>query len=302
MRLTIILINICLLTFIASSNSQIQIKTQIITIGNDSIKVIIYNSTDNGLVYFNMHDDENTCVTETLKILENTGGKLIELKHFGNLEDKGRYFSLKKQNKVYTFDPNRIFSDNDSARAANLIEFKSYYQAENILKKLNKSQIPTENECYLYAKQELKQLADTLIALIDTSSSKLIVALHNNHSFATHCDKNCNLKQGSYNLATYLRPETEENSSAEEIYINPKRNLSGFFIVLKYNYFMQLQIQRCNVILQSENSTDDSSFSVFALKQQLNYINIEAQRENKDEQQILLQTLSNMLMELKIEP
>ena len=65
---------------------------------------------------------------------------------------------------------------------------------------------------------------------------------------------------------------------------------------------MQLQIQRCNVILQSENSTDDSSFSVFALKQQLNYINIEAQRENKDEQQILLQTLSNMLMELKIEP
>ncbi len=287
---------------ITQAHAQIFIQTKTVYIHNDSIRVKIYNRSDNGLVYFNMHDDENLCVEEAVNLLENTGGRLIELKHFGALEDKARYVSVKKNNKIYTFDPNRIFTNNDSVRAITLIEHRQFYQAVNQLKKLSASQMPTEAECVLFAKNELKILADTLISLLDTSKAKIIVALHNNHSFEPRCDDNCNFRHGSYNLGTYFRHETEENASADEIYINPKRNLSGFFIVLNHPVFMQAQTHRCNVILQAENAPDDGSFSVFAQHNGLNYINIEAKRDSPDEQRILLRTLSDMLMEWRIEP
>lgn len=53
-----------------------------------------------------MHDNENTATTATRKLIDEQGGRLIELQHKGT-----RYISFSVNGKNYQIDPNRIFSD-----------------------------------------------------------------------------------------------------------------------------------------------------------------------------------------------
>lgn len=58
-----------------------------------------------GPTYLNVHDDENTSVRAGKKILAQTGGRLIELRHNGK-----RFVVFELDGQTYRFDPNRIFS------------------------------------------------------------------------------------------------------------------------------------------------------------------------------------------------
>ena len=77
-------------------------------IGLDSIRFIIRNPTDSqGVIYFNMHDNENTAVAAADSIVSQHGGRFIELKHKGK-----RWLEIKTIDKTsFCFDPNRIFTD-----------------------------------------------------------------------------------------------------------------------------------------------------------------------------------------------
>jgi hypothetical protein len=267
-------------------------------LGSDSLQVLVYRVSDNGLTYFNMHDDENICVVEGLQTLRQTGGKLVELRHFGELADRGRHFSFRHAGKIFTFDPNRIFSQNDSIRALTLINKRGYYQAVNVVKRLKSSSTPSIEQCRMAAVEHLRPLADTLLAILDTANTRLIVALHNNHGFPSRCELNSGsrtprLVNASYNLATYMRAGTLENESCSDIYVNPRHLLTGFFIVLDYDDFMHLVHHRCNAVLQSPNPPDDGSFSVFAAANRLKYINIEAKFDHREEQKRLLEHLES---------
>ena len=275
---------------------SIFVEERVYSLGEDSIKVLIHWKSNNGLTYFNMHDDENICVQEGLKILNNTGGKLIEVKHFDKLVDSARYISFKKDNKIYTFDPNRIFSISDSIRAKTMIDRRRTYQSVQVLKSLPNAQIPSPSQCLEISKTIVKDFADTLIALIDTNATELLVALHNNKGFHDRCElspttKKWEIRNGSYSMNNYIRKGSIENQSCSDIYINPSHNLSGFFIVLKHSDFMHLVHDRCNAILQNENPIDDASLSVFAALHGIDYMNIEAKYNNTQEQILLLEKL-----------
>jgi hypothetical protein len=54
----------------------------------------------------NVHDDENTAVAAGKVVLEQSGGRLIELSHGGH-----RHIQFSLGGERYAFDPNRIFSD-----------------------------------------------------------------------------------------------------------------------------------------------------------------------------------------------
>jgi hypothetical protein len=267
-------------------------ETHTIYIGSDSLQILVYRISDNGLTYFNMHDDENICVAEGLKTIKETGGKLIELRHFGELADRGRHFSFSHEGKIYTFDPNRIFSNSDSIRARTLINKRGYYQSLDVVKRLKSTSTPSIDQCKAAAISHLKPLADTILAIIDTSQTRLIVALHNNHGFEARCEAN-KVRPASYNLATYMRAGTLENSSCSDIYVNPRYELTGFFIVLDYADFLHCVEHRCNAVLQSPNPPDDASFSVFAASNNLKYINIEAKFDRRAEQAQLLKKLQD---------
>ena len=264
-------------------------------IGNDSILIIRHLQSYNGLVYFSMHDDENTSVEAALAMLPQTNGCLLELRHFGELADNARYISFQYLDKIYTFDPNRIFTDSDSVRAETLLDRRGLYQAPQKLKKIvHKTHIPTEEECYEVARTVLKSFADSILYELDTLNINLLVALHNNHSYPAHCEHDKVVPE-SYNLASYLRPNSHDNLSCSDIYINPRHALSDFVVVTDFCHFEEAFAHRCNVVLQHTNPPDDGSLSVWAARRQIGYINVEAKRGNLSEQLFLLELIPRLL-------
>ena len=58
-----------------------------------------------GLTLVNLHDDEQASVEAAVQVLQDRGGRLVELMHSGK-----RRVEFSWQGKNYHFDPNRIFS------------------------------------------------------------------------------------------------------------------------------------------------------------------------------------------------
>jgi hypothetical protein len=77
-------------------------------LGSRLIKIKWYNYTDkSGIIYINLHDDENTSVEATKEIISKNKGSFIELQ-----AQNKREISFDLGGKTYTFDPNRIFTSN----------------------------------------------------------------------------------------------------------------------------------------------------------------------------------------------
>jgi hypothetical protein len=88
-----------------SGQATLSIQDLSHTVGTTSIGIRITEGSGSTQVYCNMHDDENTAVEAALKIIRETGGKLVELRHTGR-----RRVAFKFEGQEYTFDPNRIFT------------------------------------------------------------------------------------------------------------------------------------------------------------------------------------------------
>jgi hypothetical protein len=136
---------------------------------------------------------------------------------------------------------------------------------------------------------------------LDTSQTRFIVALHNNHGYPARCDCGSRSRPArvipeSYNLSTYMRHGTLENASASDIYVNPRRHLTGFIIVLERRDFMQLVEQQCNAVLQPISSPDDGSLSVWAAHKGFRYANIEAKFDKMEEQRWLVEQMQSLLL------
>lgn len=75
-------------------------------IGNAIVTAEIFQRGKPGPTMINVHDDENTSVAAGKIIIEQSGGRLIELSHGGQ-----RLVTFSLDGQRYSFDPNRIFSD-----------------------------------------------------------------------------------------------------------------------------------------------------------------------------------------------
>jgi len=74
-------------------------------LGQTTVLIALYGSTKSPLLFFNMHDDENTAVEAAMDILPESGGSLLSLEHSGE-----RLIQFSLNGIVYRFDPNRIFT------------------------------------------------------------------------------------------------------------------------------------------------------------------------------------------------
>lgn len=278
--------------------AQIELKKIPIETLQGKLELWIHTHSENGLVYLGLHDDENTSVAAGLESLPKTGGRLIELKHIGILSDTARYVSIQKKQKIYTFDPNRIFSLSDSVRAQTLLLHRRQHQTIHGLRFLKSTQIPTEAECMEASKTWLKAVADTILTYIRPEEVRLLVSLHNNHSYGGGCDcKSGQWALGSYNLNHYINGNTLEKASCEAVFINPRQKISDFLVVLNPNHFKISQEKGANVVLQSETPIDDGSLSVFSSIKKIPYVNVEAKRGNLTEQIFLLELIQSFLNE-----
>ncbi len=96
-------------------------------LGNKNIRIFKYDFEGGEIVWFNMHDDENTSVRAAKKTLRKGDGILAELKHAG-----GRNIRFRFQGETYAFDPNRIYTP--AGRKATLEKFGPYSpQADSLV-------------------------------------------------------------------------------------------------------------------------------------------------------------------------
>ncbi|MBL0335227.1 MAG: hypothetical protein IPP73_07920 [Chitinophagaceae bacterium] len=81
-------------------------QTRFFTIGDRRLPVkILQFGPANGIVYINLHDNENSSVDAALVVLEQQGGTLIKIEN-----NDQRVISFRLQGQTYRFDPNRIYS------------------------------------------------------------------------------------------------------------------------------------------------------------------------------------------------
>ena len=74
-------------------------------LGDSTVIFRTFIAGDSKIIYFNLHDDENTAVKAAKQILGKTNSRLIEIH-----ESDKRLISFNIDTTVYKFDPNRIFT------------------------------------------------------------------------------------------------------------------------------------------------------------------------------------------------
>jgi len=212
-----------------------------------------------GSVFVNLHDDENISVQATLQVIEERGGRLIELIHPNDvpvdLRERpkiNRYivFRISGDEHYYIADPNRIFTD---------VGRKNDIYLENYGSNVN-------------ARQAVETFSDKLLRdfILEGINTDVIIAVHNNTGLDLS-DPSIILKKKD--------GQTEKNE--------PQTNLlSNFLLVTNENHYTRfvnqnkynVGLQDNGLILQNRDSSNynDGSISVYCgIVNKIPYINVE---------------------------
>lgn len=148
----------------------------------------------------------------------------------------GRYVRFMLNGKRYQFDPNRIFTNNGLNRT--LRAHSSHVSADAIA--------------------VVAKLATDIKEMLGHHD---IVSLHNN---------------ANESIRSYLAGGKFARDAARVAYV-PNQNPHNFFLVTEVSKFELLKGKGYNVVLQNNRHvTDDGSLSVYAARQGIPYINVEA--------------------------
>jgi hypothetical protein len=249
-----------------------------VRLGDDSVHLKVFSTPGLQRVYAHVHENEEAALAAGKRILAETGGKLITLRHsFAGPTNRNIRFNYRQTQ--YEFDPNRIYTANDSVLESGIRVVKGRGKVNQEVKGL------------------VRNLADTIWS--ELRNFPLIVAIHNNKN-TPPAVKNlwffwCQSIAESFNVTSYVMRSdfaSDSNKSCEDIYINPRINNSEFFIVTQRNDFIDFFQKRYNVVLQNPTPVDDGSMSVFATQHGIRYINSEAKMGRMEEQLAMLRLVS----------
>lgn len=110
-----------------------------------------------------------------------------------------------------------------------------------------------------------KQIVD----FYDPKSLGYILTLHNN-------------ADGGFGISSYL-PGYDLSSTADSVFINFGMDGDDLLYVTEPRLFTSLKKANVNVILQSKFAENDGSLSVYAMQQNIPYINVEVQHGHQEE-------------------
>ena len=275
-----ILKNIFLFTLVFLStiswSQEIDTLVKTIPLGDDTVYLKVYTKPGKNIVYAHVHENEEASLYAGMEVLKKYGGKLFTLSH--SVDTVNRNVTFDYNNTTYQFDPNRIYTVNDTVLQKNI------------------KIINGEGTVDAKVKKDVRNLAN--IIWQETKDAKLIVALHNNKNtpatFKTLWYFINIFEPESYNITSYVKKSefsSDSNKSCDEIYINPKLNNSEFFIVTEKRDFDLFLQKQYSVVLQNAEPVDDGSMSVFAVKNSRRYINSEAKMGKIMEQSEMLELI-----------
>lgn len=253
----------CFLCLANKASSQIntdslQIDTCVsLQLGDKKINIINYSHTKTNLKYLVIHDNEDTGLKAALKFIRSNGGSVTDLQYGGV-----RNIVFSDNINVFQFDPNTMFTDAGSYKG-----IKKYsYQLLN----------PKVT-------RRVRNLGQQVLACYNPDSLGYIITLHNNTDGAFSIQS---YKEGSYLFNT-----------AAKLYINESMDPDDMVFVTEPWFFNYLKDRNINVVLQSNDAEDDGSLSVYAMNENIPYINIEIQHGHLEEHFRLIEIADQMIKE-----
>jgi hypothetical protein len=222
-------------------------------LGNTVVSLARYGADmERPYILLSLHNNEQTAVRQSRDFIVYNGGMFYEL-----INNNQRNLSFNFGNKLYHFDPNRIFTLKGRTQAL----------------RQNKSHVKSA---------QVKLLSFARFVLKEFPKDKVIAAVHNN-------------TDRGYSISSYKRGAILE-LHADRLYINPAMDEDDFFLTTSKELFEKLKTEDCNVILQSKKVKDDGSLSVYCAKVARPYINLETQHGHSAELQNMLKTLDRIFM------
>lgn len=224
-----------------------------------SIPLAVHSADRPGPVFLVLHADERTAVEAGLEAIRARGGRLVAVEAQGK-----RLVVFELEGERWRFDPNRIFTEAG---------------AEATLQEYNGSAPPA-------VLAEVRGAAAAILKAYGIGSTgrgpaQPILALHNN-------------SDGEYSAASYL-PEGDLAQEASDVHLPPEADPDDFFFVTEPGLYAGLSAKGFPVVLQDNaRVTDDGSLSVWAARQGIPYVNVEAEHGHRERQLEMLEALARV--------
>lgn len=246
-------------------------STRKLSLGETEIKINIYENPMRRITFFAPHYNEQTAVRAARETVEASGGRFVEIESTDEKGKPSRYLKFQFGGKNYAIDPNRIYTEN--GRACNFapeIEATVKNFAENLLQIIFSPDGKTLRE-----------------------NERFIVAVHNNADIDA---KEKSAQNGDLTAAAYIRSSNSERiangayqDQAAGVYLSNTEDDTDNFVFLSTPVFINHFAEKgFNVVVQKslsklqtkQCSVDDGSLSVFAARENIPYINLEADLNN----------------------
>ncbi|MFM2139652.1 MAG: hypothetical protein RJA57_1959 [Bacteroidota bacterium] len=210
---------------------------------------------ETGVICINLHDNEQTSVLAARAVLERQGGTLIRI---GN--ERQRVIRFRMKGHTYSFDPNRMFSDEG---------------IEQTLKENGRYDPEAARAVGLFAERILNRIP---------SDIGCIVALHNN-------------TEALFSVKSYVKGG-ERETDARDVFVAQGQDEDDIALTTDEALFRGMAAKGYHSIWQDNiNVKQDGSLSVFCGNKGLRYINIETQHGRRAQYEEMLNVLLQLLAE-----
>ncbi len=257
---------ITLLTVAAIEAATVK-STRKLQLGESEVSVNIYENLGANITFFAPHHNEQIGLNLAKDFVNKKGGRLVEIESADEKGNPMRYLKFNYGGKIYTIDPNRIYTDN--GRNCNVA-------AE--------------------VREPVKIFADELLKIFLAPDGKTlrqgeqsIVAVHNNTDVSA---KTLNAQTNDLTAVSFIKGQSTDNlvhgafeAQADGVFLSNTETDEDNFVFLStpahIGYFAEkgfnVVVQKSAARLQSKLCTvDDGSLSVYSSQNSLPYICLEA--------------------------
>jgi hypothetical protein len=242
-------------------------STRMLFLGETGVKINIYENPARRITFFAPHYNERQAARAAREAVDAFGGRLIEIESFDERGRPARHIKFRFGGRIYSIDPNRIYTENGRAcGSAPDAEAAVRNFAEDLLK--------------IILAPDGKTLRE---------GEKFIVAVHTNADLDA---KEKAARKTDLTAAAFVRSTGAEGFSggayqeqADGVYLSNAEDDADNFVFLSTPAFIghfaekgfNVVVQKSPARLQTQNCrVDDGSLSVYAAREQIPYINLEA--------------------------
>lgn len=271
MKRALLFISVLFITT-ATVHGAMRKTAQNIKLGETEVRINVYENPLAGVTFFAPHYNEQISRNLAREYVERNGGRLIEIESYDERGNASRFVKFKINNKTYSFDPNRIYTENG-------------------------------RNCSNYAPEIaplVEKFADEILQILFAadgkalrSGEKFIVAVHNNADIDA---KEKSAQTSDLTATAFIRSSNTERiangayqDQAEGIYLsNTEDDVDNFVFLSTPAYISHFAEKGFNIVIQKsparldskQCTVDDGSLSIYAARENIPYINLEADGAN----------------------